>query len=253
VSPAPVPSEPPTDPGFGSRALASRTCQRLGSAWPTPTAPWLGVAVRPWGHHRVRRVRGRARRYRRHRTCRVLRAGRRRSRLQAGCRPRPRLGSRRGPGLSRAGGRVHHRGARVGSLVALARLAAALGDSPVGWRPLVAVLGAATTALGNLAALWQDDVGRLLGWSAVTMTGCVLMGVVAVGRCDLAVPPVLYSLLAYVVGKSVCLRHGRRAPEPDRPGGEARRLGRDVWPGLAGRRALQRAAPAAQRSAHRSA
>lgn len=89
---------------------------------------------------------------------------------------------------------------KVGSLIALARLAAALGDSPVGWRPLVAVLAAATMTLGNLAALWQDDVRRLLGWSAVSMTGYALMGVVAVGRSDLAVPSILYFLLAYVLG-----------------------------------------------------
>lgn len=88
---------------------------------------------------------------------------------------------------------------KVGSLVALARLAVALGDSPVGWRPLVAVLAAATMTIGNLAALWQDDVRRLLGWSAVSMTGYGLMGVVAVGRSDLAVPSILYFLLAYVI------------------------------------------------------
>lgn len=89
---------------------------------------------------------------------------------------------------------------KVGSLIALARLAAALGASEVGWRPLVAVLAAATMTIGNLAALWQDDVRRLLGWSAVSMTGYGLMGVVAVGRSDLAVPSILYFLLAYVIG-----------------------------------------------------
>jgi len=89
---------------------------------------------------------------------------------------------------------------KVGSLIALARLVVALGDSPLGWRPLVAVLAAATMTIGNLAALWQDDVRRLLGWSAVSMSGYGLMGVVAVGRSDLAVPSILYFLLAYVIG-----------------------------------------------------
>ena len=89
---------------------------------------------------------------------------------------------------------------KVGALIALARLAIALGDSPVGWRPLIAALAAATMTIGNLAALWQDDVRRLLGWSAVSMTGYGLMGVVAVGRSDLAVASILYFLLAYVVG-----------------------------------------------------
>lgn len=89
---------------------------------------------------------------------------------------------------------------KVGALVALARLAAALGTASVGWRPLVAVIAAATMTIGNLAALWQDDVRRLLGWSAVSMTGYALMGVVAIGSSDLAVPSILYFLLAYVVG-----------------------------------------------------
>ena len=88
---------------------------------------------------------------------------------------------------------------KVGSLIAIARLAAALGDGQVGWRPLVAVLAAVTMTLGNLAAFWQHDVRRLLGWSAVSMSGYGLMGVVAVGRSDLAVPSILYFLLAYVV------------------------------------------------------
>ena len=89
---------------------------------------------------------------------------------------------------------------KVGSMVALARLATALGDSTVGWRPLVAILAAATMTIGNLAALWQDDLRRLLGWSSVSMSGYGLMGVVAVGRSDLAVPSILYFLVAYVIG-----------------------------------------------------
>ena len=88
---------------------------------------------------------------------------------------------------------------KVGALIALARLAAAVEGSPVGWRPLAAALAAATMTVGNLAALWQDDVRRLLGWSAVSMSGYGIMGVVAVGRSDLAVPSLLYFLLAYVI------------------------------------------------------
>ncbi len=53
--------------------------------------------------------------------------------------------------------------------------------------------------LGNLAALWQDDVRRLLGWSAVSQSGYGLMAVVALGRSDLAVPSLLFFLVAYVV------------------------------------------------------
>ena len=54
--------------------------------------------------------------------------------------------------------------------------------------------------LGNLAALWQDDVRRLLGWSAVSQTGYGLMAMVALGRSDLALPSLLFFLMAYVIG-----------------------------------------------------
>lgn len=87
---------------------------------------------------------------------------------------------------------------KVGGLVALARLAGVLPDS-VGWRPLIALIAAATMTLGNLAALWQDDVRRLLGWSSVSQTGYGLMAVVALGRSDLAVPSLMFFLLAYTL------------------------------------------------------
>jgi len=86
---------------------------------------------------------------------------------------------------------------KVGALVALGRLMLVLPESGIGWRPLVAVLAAATMTLGNLAALWQDDVRRLLGWSAVSQSGYGLLAVVALGRSNLAVPSLLYFLVAY--------------------------------------------------------
>ncbi|MFV1986916.1 MAG: proton-conducting transporter membrane subunit, partial [Gemmatimonadota bacterium] len=58
----------------------------------------------------------------------------------------------------------------------------------------------ATMTLGNLACLWQDDIRRLLGWSAVSQTGYGLMAVVALGRSDLALPALLFFLAAYSLG-----------------------------------------------------
>ena len=89
---------------------------------------------------------------------------------------------------------------KAGALVALARLVLVLPADNVGWRPLVALLSAVTMSLGNLAALWQDDVRRLLGWSAVSQTGFGLMAVVALDRSNLALPALLYFLVAYVLG-----------------------------------------------------
>ena len=86
---------------------------------------------------------------------------------------------------------------KIGGIIAIARLGAVLLDTPVGWRPTLAVVAAATMTLGNLAALWQDDLRRLLGWSAVSQTGYALMAPVAVGRSDLAVPALLLFLAAY--------------------------------------------------------
>lgn len=88
---------------------------------------------------------------------------------------------------------------KVGGLVAIARLVLVLPEAGVGWRPLVALLAALTMTLGNLAALWQEDVRRLLGWSAVSQTGYGLMAAVALPRSDLATPSLLLFLVAYVL------------------------------------------------------
>lgn len=86
---------------------------------------------------------------------------------------------------------------KIGALVALARFVSLVPESAVGWRPLVAVVALLTMTLGNLAAMWQTDVRRLLGWSSVSQSGYGLMAVVAVGRSDLAIPALLAFLIAY--------------------------------------------------------
>ena len=88
---------------------------------------------------------------------------------------------------------------KVGALIALTRLVMLLPETNVGWRPLLAILAAVTMTFGNIAALWQDDVRRLLGWSAISQTGYGMMAVVAVGRSALAVPSLLYFLFAYTL------------------------------------------------------
>lgn len=89
---------------------------------------------------------------------------------------------------------------KVGAFLFLARFVLALPPESAGWQPLVAVLATLTMTLGNLACLWQDDVRRLLGWSAVSQTGYGLMAIVALGASDLALPSLLFFLLAYVLG-----------------------------------------------------
>lgn len=85
---------------------------------------------------------------------------------------------------------------KVGATVGLARILSLVPDDLVGWRPLVALLAVATMTLGNLAALWQTDVRRLLGWSSVSQAGYALVPVVVIGRADLA----LSSLVVFLAG-----------------------------------------------------
>src|SRR5215216_840099 len=69
---------------------------------------------------------------------------------------------------------------KLAGLVALARvLPLALPDDTVGWSTVVAVLAAATMTLGNLAALPQRNVVRLLAYSSIAQSGYLLMGVAA--------------------------------------------------------------------------
>lgn len=87
---------------------------------------------------------------------------------------------------------------KIGALVAIYRLVAALPDT-LAWPLLVAVLAVAGMTLGNLAAYWQQDPRRLLGWSTVSQVGFLLVPVAAAGRSDLALPSLLFYLSAYTV------------------------------------------------------
>ncbi len=86
---------------------------------------------------------------------------------------------------------------KIGAFIALSRLVAVMPEELVAWRPLLAILAATTMTIGNLSCLWQDDIRRLLGWSAVSQTGYGLMAITALGRSHLALPALLFFLAAY--------------------------------------------------------
>jgi NADH-quinone oxidoreductase subunit N len=70
--------------------------------------------------------------------------------------------------------------AKVGAVGALLRLLpGALGGLAASWQPLVAALAAATMVVGNLAALRQGSVKRMLAYSSVAHGGYALIGVAA--------------------------------------------------------------------------
>ena len=86
---------------------------------------------------------------------------------------------------------------KIGAAIALARLVSIVPPDQLSIRLLVGIISALTMTFGNLAALWQTDVRRLLGWSSVAQAGYVLMAVAVIGLSDDAVPAMIFFLIAY--------------------------------------------------------
>ena len=87
---------------------------------------------------------------------------------------------------------------KLAGLVALARvLPLALPGDTAGWTTAIAVLAAATMTLGNLAALPQRNVVRLLAYSSIAQSGYLLMGVAALEASDQGLPALVYYAIAY--------------------------------------------------------
>jgi NADH-quinone oxidoreductase subunit N len=64
------------------------------------------------------------------------------------------------------------------------------------WIGLVALMAAATVLYGNLGAMWQGNMKRLLGYSSIGHAGYVLMGVFAFNEAGFTA--VIYYLMAYL-------------------------------------------------------
>jgi len=81
----------------------------------------------------------------------------------------------------------------------LARAAgsAAWGAFQAGWLPLLAVVAVVSIIAGNLAALAQHNVKRILAYSAIAQAGYMLLGLMATGANGLAA--VLFYAIIYAV------------------------------------------------------
>lgn len=103
-------------------------------------------------------------------------------------------------------------GSKVAGFFILARLlsvsfpdAAGSGDWRgflPGWMPVLAVCGALSMILGNLAAIRQTSVKRLLGYSAVAHSGYMVLGVMVAGsgwRNEESLAPLLYYVTTYAL------------------------------------------------------
>jgi len=56
---------------------------------------------------------------------------------------------------------------------------------------ILALLAALSMTYGNLTALVQSRIVRLLAYSSIAQAGYILLGVVALGRSDLAMPSLI--------------------------------------------------------------
>lgn len=88
---------------------------------------------------------------------------------------------------------------KLGAALALARLLHIFPVEAAGWHLLIAALAAATMTLGNLAALGQSDVRRIVGWSSVSQSGYALMAVAVIGDSSQALPSLMFFLAGYAV------------------------------------------------------
>ena len=71
-------------------------------------------------------------------------------------------------------------GPKVGAFaIALRLFVGALGPIKADWLPVIFVLAAATMTLGNLVAITQDNVKRMLAYSSIAHTGYILVGLAA--------------------------------------------------------------------------
>lgn len=90
---------------------------------------------------------------------------------------------------------------KIGALIAVYRVVKVV-PATVQWPLLVAIFAVASMTLGNLAAYWQQDPRRLLGWSTVSQVGYLLVPIAVIGRSELAVPSLLLYLGGYTVTNS---------------------------------------------------
>lgn len=86
----------------------------------------------------------------------------------------------------------------AGFIVAMRILFTALGSVKGEWMPFVAVISGATLLFGNLAAMPQKDIKRLIGYAGIGSAGYLLMAVASAS--PLGAGAIMFYLIAYATG-----------------------------------------------------
>jgi NADH-quinone oxidoreductase subunit N len=85
-----------------------------------------------------------------------------------------------------------------GFAVLLRVLAVAFPLEAIDWQPLLWVLCVVTMTLGNVIAVRQSNIKRLLAYSSIAQAGYVLVGVVLMRQTPAGIPSAMIYLLAYL-------------------------------------------------------
>lgn len=115
---------------------------------------------------------------------------------------------------------------KIAGLVALVRIVAIAlpGEESTGWR-LAMILGALTMTVGNVLALWQDNLRRMLAYSSVANVGYMLVGLAVAfasagqpaGQGFDGIAALLFYLAAYSIATMGALAAMAYLGRPDRP------------------------------------
>ena len=90
-------------------------------------------------------------------------------------------------------------GAKVGGFAAMIRIFVyALPDLGDTWVPALAVLAAITMIAGNVIALSQTNIKRMLGYSSIAHAGYIMMAVASSIRSENGVSAALFYMVAYL-------------------------------------------------------
>jgi len=86
---------------------------------------------------------------------------------------------------------------KVGAIFGLAQVMRSLPVGAVNWPLVVAILAVVSMTYGNLAALAQTNVVRLLAYSSIAQAGYFLLGVVGLGHGVIALQSLIVFAAAY--------------------------------------------------------
>ncbi len=90
-------------------------------------------------------------------------------------------------------------GAKVGGFAALLRiLLGALPNMGDAWVPAIVILSALTLIVGNVAAIAQQNIKRMLGYSSIAHAGFILIAVAASGNNPEGISAALFYMFAYL-------------------------------------------------------